>query len=74
MVALDVKKGVCYGLNHVATRIWQLIEAPTSASAVADALIKEFAIDRDTCEQQTLDLFRDLLTAELVTVDTLVQA
>ena len=67
MVALDVTKGVCYGLNHVATRIWQLIEAPSSAHDVASTLITEFSVDRDTAEQQTLDLFRDLLNAGLVT-------
>lgn len=66
LVALDVTKGVCFGLNRIGTRIWQLIEKPRSAREVAEILIPDFDISPDVCLEQTLDLFRQLAAAELV--------
>lgn len=65
MVALDINKGVCYGLNEVATRIWQIIETPSSTREIADILIEEYEVDRDMCEAHVRDLLADLLAADL---------
>lgn len=66
LVALDVTRGICYGLNRVGTRIWQLIETPRSAREIADILVPEFEVSTEVCTEQTLDLLRDLAAAELV--------
>jgi len=65
-VALDVTKGVCYGLNRIGTRIWQLIETPRSAREIADILLSEFDVPPEVCLEQTLNLLRELAAAELV--------
>ena len=66
LVALDVTKGVCYGLNRMGTRIWELIETPRSARQVADILVSEFDVAPDVCLDETLSLLRELAAAELV--------
>jgi|KBSSwiStaDraftv2_1062776.scaffolds.fasta_scaffold1152427_2 hypothetical protein len=66
LVALDVTKGVCYGLNRIGTRIWQLIETPRSAREIADILLSEFDVPPEVCLEQTLNLLRELAAAELV--------
>ena len=66
LVALDVTKGVCYGLNQVGTRIWQLLEQPRSAREITDILVTEFDVPKDLCLEQTSSLLRELLAAELV--------
>lgn len=66
LVALDVTKGVCYGLNRVGTRIWQLLEQPRSAREVADILVEQFDVSPEECREQTLNLVRELAAAELV--------
>jgi len=66
LVALDVTKGVCYGLNRIGTRIWQLVETPRSAREVADVLADEFDVSPDVCLEQTMALLRELAAAELV--------
>jgi hypothetical protein len=66
LVALDVTKGVCYGLNRMGTRIWQLIESPRSARQIAEVLVTEFDVSPDVCTEQTLNLLRELSVAELV--------
>jgi hypothetical protein len=66
MVALDIQRGVCYGLNKVATRIWQIIDAPSSAEQIADVLTTQFDVDRATCIAETLDLLADMSDAGLI--------
>jgi hypothetical protein len=66
LVALDVNRGVCYGLNPVGTRIWQLLETPRFAREIIDTLLSEYEISPEVCAEQTLNLLRDLLAAELV--------
>lgn len=65
LVALDINKGVCYGLNEVGTRIWGLIDAPMSARAISEILVDEYDVDQATAEEQTLDLILELLATEL---------
>ena len=67
MVALDIASGVCYGLNRVATRIWQILASPVTGRAICDALVSEFDVLQATCEEQTLDVLGDLLNAKLIT-------
>ena len=66
LVALDVTRGVCYGLNRVGTRIWQLLDAPRSAKEISEILTDEFDVPSKVCTEQTLTLLRDLKAAELV--------
>lgn len=67
LVALDVTQGVCYGLNHVATRIWGLIEEPHTGQAIVDQLAEEYDVDIETCRDHTLALLGDLVDAGLAT-------
>lgn len=69
-VALDIKRGVCYGLNQVGTRIWQLVETPRTISDVVDILVDEYDVERGVCSVQTLSLFSDLLQAGLIEEST----
>lgn len=66
LVALDVTKGVCYGLNRMGTRIWRLIETPRSARQVSEILTLEFDVAPEECTEQILGLLRELMAVELV--------
>ena len=66
LVALDVTRGVCYGLNRIGTRIWQLMETPQSTREIVELMITEYDVPPKVCMEQTLNLLRDLLAAELV--------
>lgn len=65
MVALDVTKGVCYGLDCIGTRIWELLETPRTARQIAEILVREFDVSPEVCLAQTLDFLRDLARADL---------
>jgi hypothetical protein len=60
LVALDVDQGTCYGFNATATRIWALIEEPKRVSELRDALLEEFDVDADTCQEQLAELLGEL--------------
>ena len=66
MVALDIQLGVCYGLNRIATRIWQIIQSPSSPEQIADVLTREFEVDQATCIAETMALLNDMFEARLV--------
>ncbi len=42
-----------YRLNGVATRIWELCEEEASVGAIAEALCREFDVDRETAVRDT---------------------
>lgn len=71
LVALDIMQGVCYGLNHVATRIWALIEEPRDVQSIVDILAEEYDVDIETCREETVILLRDLVDAGLATKNSL---
>ena len=67
-VILDVKSGIYYGLNGVATRIWQLIQEPCAVREVYETLLQEFEIDAERCEHEVLALLQDLAFKRLIEV------
>ena len=66
VVAFDAARGVCFGLNGTASRIWQLIETPATTKQICEALLAEFKIDPATCEREALGLLETLQTEGLV--------
>jgi hypothetical protein len=64
-VLLNLKTGIYFGLNPVATRMWRLIAEHGSLARVCDALIDEYEIDRGVLEKDLLDLARQLCANEL---------
>jgi hypothetical protein len=68
IVALNVEKGTCYGLNPVGSRIWKLLAAPTRISDICARLIADYKVEQGTCESQVLDLLEELRAEGLITV------
>jgi hypothetical protein len=60
VVALNIDKGTCYGLNKVGSRIWSLIGEPKRIGDVCTTLISEYEVDGATCERQVLELLDEL--------------
>ena len=55
-VILSIKKGVYYTLNPCGNRIWSLIQKPITVGTIRDTLLEEFAVDKETCENDLLSL------------------
>jgi hypothetical protein len=67
-IILDGDSGVYFGLNEVGSRIWELIQEPTTLGAARDALLGEFDVAGPECERALYDFVRELDARGLVEV------
>ena len=67
VVALNIDRGTCYGLNLVGSRIWNIIENPVTIDGICSRLMAEYDVDAATCERQVLDLLEELRGEGLIT-------
>ena len=66
---LDIKKGTCYRLNLVATRLWLAIDAHPEGvltTEIVDVLGKHFPVARDVLERDAGACLDNLLAMSLV--------
>ncbi|MGH7278844.1 MAG: PqqD family protein [Candidatus Rokuibacteriota bacterium] len=54
MVLLDMRSGVYFSLDAVATRIWQLLQRHSMLEPVLDELIDEFDVPAERCADDLL--------------------
>lgn len=68
IVALDINTGICYGLDPIGSRIWQLIESSDTVSDICAKLETEYDVDAETCHEHVVDLLHALQAENLVVV------
>lgn len=68
IVALDVEKGQCYGLNSVGSRVWTMLGERTTPREICDQLKREFQVDTETCLTEVTRLIAELQSEGLVQV------
>ncbi len=72
VVMMSIETGEYYGLNPVASRIWELLEHPHTMEQLIDKLLQEFDIDESTCRRDVQTFLKQLAGKQLiVTVDPL---
>lgn len=67
LVLLDLESGIYFGLDAIGVRIWRLIEDGNSLSAVIEAMLAEFDVEREVLERDLLELVGTLESRGLVT-------
>ena len=65
-VMMSVTAGRYYGLNAVASRIWELLETPKTISRLCAQICEEFEVDAETCETEVMKFIRDLIENGIV--------
>ena len=66
IVALSIEQGTCYGMNRVASRIWNLLAKPIRISDLCATLVASYRVDHDVCKRQVLDLLEELRAEGLI--------
>jgi adenine specific DNA methylase Mod len=66
VVILGLKDGIYYGLNPVGSFIWKLIQKPISVQEIKEAILKEYDVDEETCDNDLQELLGDLLDKGLI--------
>ena len=68
LVALDLERGDCFGMDRIGTLIWAMAAEPVRAAAIVDRLASEHDVDRDQCRDDVLPFLADLADAGLMRV------
>jgi len=68
IVALNIEKGTCYGLNRVGSRIWRLLTVPTRIDDICSRLLAEYNVDAEACEREVIDLLEELRSEGMIAV------
>ncbi len=67
-VVLQLASGQYFGLNDVGSRIWCLIQSPTSLAALIEKLLVEYDVSRDRLQNDILRIVEEMLKAQLVEI------
>ena len=65
---LDIERGMCFGMNKVASRIWDLAQEPTRVSDICAKLRAEYEVEQAECERDVLELLEALRAEGLITM------
>lgn len=67
-VILSLKNGKYYGLNPVASRIWELIQTPLSTDEIQTSILLEYDVESEMCEREVYTFLKQMAAEELIVV------
>lgn len=67
-VILHVGSGSYYGLNEVGTRIWELVQRPSTIAAIRDEILNEYEVEVVQLEKDLSNILHQLLEKGLVEI------
>jgi hypothetical protein len=67
-VVLHLTAGMYYGLDHVGSAVWELLQAPRTMAELRDAVLERYDVAPERCEADLRKLLDDLDQAGLVEV------
>jgi hypothetical protein len=70
LVMFSVEKGSYFGLNDIATAIWQRVESPIAVAALCADLQQVFDVPPQRCEAEVLAFLQKLEAKGLVQIVT----
>jgi len=65
-VILSMKNGKYYGLNSVASRIWELIQTPVSAAEIENVILLEYEVESEDCKQAVAVFLKQMAVEGLI--------
>lgn len=66
LVMMSIERGEYYGLNAVASRIWELLEAPMRVKELCNQLTREFEVDGEQCRLEVMTFVNELFENEMI--------
>ena len=67
-VILSLKNGKYYGLNPVASRIWELIQEPRTPAEIQNAILLEYEVESEICRREVSAFLTQMAAEGLVLV------
>ena len=66
LVMFDTEAGKYYGLNEVATAIWNRLQNPQTIGSLINSLTAEFEISEEQCRKEVRQFLSDMINRGLV--------
>ena len=57
-VMMNLEKGMYFSLNSVGSRIWDIIENPTTADEIIKILLNEYDIAEEKCREAVVSFLK----------------
>ena len=67
-VMMSVNSGKYFGLDEIATKIWDLLEEPKDVNTICNELLNEYEIDEESCRKDVDNFLTQLLEEKLITI------
>jgi hypothetical protein len=67
-VILDLDSGIYYGLDDVGTFVWKLIQEPRALGDISTAVLAEYSVDVERCDEDLRSLFTEMAERNLIEV------
>lgn len=67
-VLLSIEKSHYYGLDPVATRIWELLANESKVADILSSLLLEFEVSQEVCEKDLFAFLQSLARENLILV------
>lgn len=68
-IMMSIDNGKYYGLNTVASRIWEIIKDEPLLSELIDKLVEEYDIEKKQCEIETQEFLFNLIENKLIKIE-----
>lgn len=68
-VMLNIENGKYFGLDSIGSRIWELIEEPYVVRDLVAALQKDYDVEENDCQNDTLMFLNTLHDKGLIKID-----
>ena len=65
-VLLDIEQGICFSLNPVGLKIWELLKTHHSVDEIADDLAQDFPVSRSQLLSDVIEFLQALEAKRLI--------
>jgi len=65
-IVLNMKSGVYFEMDQVVPLIWNLLDKPRTVGEIRDAIMKEYEVDSNACDQDLKSFLDHLQSAGLI--------
>jgi len=65
-VLLDIEQGICFSLNPVGLKIWELLKKRYSVDQIADVLAQDFPVPRSQLHSDVVEFLQSLEAKRLI--------
>ena len=66
LVMMSIENGEYYGIGGVGTRIWELLDQPTTIQQLVETIKTDFDIEEDRCRDDVLSFSEKLFELGLI--------